>query len=76
VGLVEGLAESTALIVKIFSDSPTLSDYLAKRKDLAVFGYGLSALTKPLFAVAPITGLVPAARIGLAREFGTRHVMH
>ena len=61
VGLVKGLAESTALIVKIFSGS--LSDYLGKRKGLAVFGYGLSALTKPLFAVAPTTGLVLAARL-------------
>ncbi|GFO61030.1 MFS transporter [Geomonas silvestris] len=61
VGLIEGLAESTALIVKVFSG--TLSDYLGKRKFLAVFGYSLSALTKPLFAVAPTVGLVFAARM-------------
>ena len=48
VGLIEGLAESTALIVKVFSGA--LSDYLGKRKGLAVFGYALGALSKPLFA--------------------------
>ena len=50
VGLIEGLAESTALIVKVFSG--TLSDYLGKRKGLALLGYVLGALSKPLFAVA------------------------
>jgi len=61
VGLIEGLAESTALIVKVFSG--TLSDYLGKRKGLALFGYALGALTKPLFAMAQITGVVLAARL-------------
>lgn len=61
VGLIEGLAESTALIVKIFSGS--LSDYLGKRKGLAVFGYALGALTKPLFALAPTVGIVLTARL-------------
>ena len=61
VGLIEGLAESTALIVKIFSG--TLSDYLGKRKGLAVFGYALGALTKPLFAIAPTLGIVLTARL-------------
>lgn len=61
VGLIEGLAESTALIVKIFSGA--LSDYLGKRKELAVFGYGLGALTKPLFALAPTIGIVLTARL-------------
>jgi MFS family permease len=61
VGLIEGLAESTALIVKVFSG--TLSDYLGKRKGLAVFGYALGALTKPLFALASTTGIVLAARL-------------
>ena len=61
VGIVEGLAESTALIVKVFSGA--LSDYLGKRKGLAVFGYALGALTKPLFAVATTTGLVLTARL-------------
>ena len=61
VGLIEGLAESTALIVKVFSG--TLSDYLGKRKALAVLGYGLGALSKPLFALAPAMGLVLIARL-------------
>ncbi len=61
VGLIEGLAESTALIVKVFSGA--VSDYLGKRKGLAVFGYALGALTKPLFAIAPTTGIVLAARL-------------
>lgn len=61
VGIVEGLAESTALIVKVFSG--TLSDYLGKRKGLALFGYALSALTKPLFAIANTTGIVLTARL-------------
>ena len=61
VGLVEGLAESTALIVKVFSGA--LSDYLGKRKGLAVFGYTLGAVTKPLFAIAPTMGVVLTARL-------------
>ena len=61
VGIVEGLAESTALIVKVFSGA--LSDYLGKRKGLALFGYALSTLTKPLFAVANTTGILLTARI-------------
>lgn len=61
VGLIEGLAESTALIVKVFSGA--LSDYLGKRKALAVFGYSLGALTKPLFAIAPTARIVLTARL-------------
>lgn len=61
VGVIEGLAESTALIVKVFSGA--LSDYLGKRKGLAVLGYALGALTKPLFALAPSTGIVLTARL-------------
>ncbi|QNK67181.1 MFS transporter [Variovorax sp. PAMC26660] len=61
VGLIEGAAEATALIVKVFSG--TLSDYLGKRKGLAAFGYALGALSKPLFALAPTVGLVLAARL-------------
>ena len=61
VGLIEGLAESTALIVKVFSGA--LSDYLGKRKGLAVFGYALGALSKPLFAIAPVLGIVLTARL-------------
>ncbi len=61
VGLIEGLAESTALIVKVFSGA--LSDYLGRRKGLAVFGYALGALSKPLFALAPGLGIVLTARL-------------
>ncbi len=61
VGIVEGLAESLALMVKVFSG--TLSDYLGKRKALAVFGYTLGAMTKPLFAMASSLGMVLAARL-------------
>ncbi len=61
VGMIEGLAESTALMVKMFSG--VLSDYLGKRKALALFGYTLSALTKPLFAIAPSIGFVLTARL-------------
>jgi MFS family permease len=61
VGLVEGLAESTALVVKVFSG--TLSDWLGRRKALAVLGYGLGAATKPFFALAPTVGVVLAARL-------------
>ena len=61
IGLIEGLAEATALIIKIFSG--VISDYLGKRKSLAVIGYAMGALTKPLFAVASTTGLVLTARL-------------
>jgi len=61
VGIIEGLAEATALIVKVFSG--TLSDFLGKRKGLAVVGYALGALTKPLFAIASSTGVVVFARL-------------
>lgn len=60
VGVIEGVAEATAAIVKVFSG--TLSDYLGKRKPLAVAGYGLAALTKPLFPLAGSVGWVFAAR--------------
>lgn len=61
VGLIEGVAESTALIVKIFSG--VLSDYLGQRKRLALLGYALGAFTKPLFAIATSSGLILSARI-------------
>jgi MFS family permease len=61
VGLIEGLAESTALIVKVFSGA--LSDYLGKRKGLAVLGYALGAVSKPLFALASGLGVVVFARL-------------
>ncbi len=61
VGLIEGAAEATALIVKVFSGA--LSDYWGRRKPLAVLGYGLGAVSKPLFALATTGGLVLAARL-------------
>lgn len=61
VGLIEGLAEATALIVKVFSG--VLSDYWGKRKPLALLGYGLGAASKPLFALASTTGFVLTARL-------------
>lgn len=61
IGLIEGAAESLALIVKVFSGA--LSDWLGRRKVLAVLGYGLGAVSKPLFALASSAGLVLAARL-------------
>lgn len=61
IGLIEGVAESVALTVKVFSG--TLSDYLGKRKLLALIGYSLGAFTKPLFAIAPGVGMVLTARV-------------
>ncbi|MEN3292977.1 MAG: hypothetical protein V7642_2230 [Burkholderiales bacterium] len=60
VGIIEGVAEATALITKVFSG--VLSDYVRKRKWLTVVGYAMGALTKPLFALATGTGWVLAAR--------------
>lgn len=61
VGLIEGFAEATALIVKVFSGA--ISDYWGRRKPMAVLGYGLGALSKPLFALATTAGLVLGARL-------------
>ena len=61
VGLIEGAAEATALMLKVFSG--VLSDWWGRRKPLAVLGYGLGALSKPLFAIAPTVGLVVTARL-------------
>ena len=60
-GFIEGAAESLALIVKIFSG--VLSDYLGHRKVLALAGYGLAALSKPLFALAASPCWVLGARL-------------
>ena len=60
VGIVEGIAEAAASITKVFSGF--VSDRLGKRKALVVIGYGLAALTKPMFALAPTIGWVLAAR--------------
>lgn len=61
VGFIEGVAEAAAPIVKVFSG--TLSDYLGNRKWLAVIGYAMGALSKPLFAFAPTAGIVLTARV-------------
>lgn len=60
VGFIEGIAEATASITKIFSGA--LSDWLGRRKLLAAFGYGVAAFTKPLFPLAPSVGWLVAAR--------------
>ena len=59
VGIIEGIAEATASITKIFSGA--LSDWLGRRKDLVAFGYGLAAATKPIFPLAPSVGLLQPA---------------
>ena len=61
VGLIEGVGEATAQITKLFSGY--FSDRTGRRKPLAVLGYGLSALTKPLFALAGSPGLILGARV-------------
>ncbi len=61
VGLLEGAAEATALIVKVFSGA--LSDWWGRRKPLAVLGYSLGALSKPLFALATTVEPVVVARL-------------
>ena len=61
VGLLEGLAEATALLLKVFSG--VISDWFGKRKPLAVLGYGLGAATKPLFALATGPGMIFTARL-------------
>src|SRR5512144_2433913 len=60
VGIIEGVAESTAAVMKVFSGA--LSDYLGKRKFLLVLGYALAAFTKPIFPLATAVNWVFAAR--------------
>lgn len=60
VGLVEGIAEATASVLKVFSGA--LSDRMGRRKPLVVLGYGLAMLSKPLFPLAASVPLVLAAR--------------
>ncbi|WP_422775644.1 MFS transporter [Pseudomonas mediterranea] len=61
VGIIEGIAESTAMLVKIFSGA--ISDFIGRRKGLLLLGYGLAALTKPLFPLAHSVEVVFTARI-------------
>jgi MFS family permease len=60
IGIIEGVAEATALIVKVFSG--VLSDLFRRRKPLVVLGYGLAAVTKLAFPLAPTLGWIVAAR--------------
>ena len=60
IGVLEGIAEATAALTKVFSGA--LSDYLGKRKPVLVCGYALAALTKVVFPLAPSIGWVFAAR--------------
>jgi MFS family permease len=60
VGIIEGIAEATASITKVFSGA--LSDWLGKRKLLAALGYGLAAFTKPIFPLASSLDWLIAAR--------------
>ncbi|MAM10033.1 MAG: MFS transporter [Rhizobiaceae bacterium] len=60
VGVIEGIAEATASITKVFSGA--LSDRLGKRKFLAALGYGMAAFTKPIFPLATTVGWLIAAR--------------
>lgn len=60
IGFIEGISEAAAAIMKVFSG--VLSDYFRKRKFLAVIGYGLAAITKPVFPLATTIGWVFGAR--------------
>jgi MFS family permease len=60
VGIIEGIAEATAAIAKVFSGA--ISDWLGRRKPLLLLGYGLAAFTKPLFPLATGIGAVLTAR--------------
>ncbi|HHT8903431.1 MFS transporter [Burkholderia cenocepacia] len=60
-GVLEGAAEATAMIVKVFSGA--ISDWLGRRKGLLLLGYGLAALTKPLFPLAGTPAVVVTARL-------------
>ena len=60
VGFIEGIAEATSQITKLFAGA--ISDWIGKRKPLILAGYGLAALTKPLFPLASGLGVVMVAR--------------
>jgi len=60
VGIIEGIAEATAAITKVFSGA--LSDWLGKRKLLVPIGYGLAAFTKPVFPLASSVGWLVSTR--------------
>ncbi|WP_237884512.1 MFS transporter [Pseudomonas sp. PGPR40] len=60
VGVIEGIAEATAMLTKIFSGA--ISDFIGRRKGLLLMGYGLAALSKPLFPLAHSVDVVFTAR--------------
>jgi MFS family permease len=60
IGLIEGIAETTASMLKMVAG--WLSDKLGRRKPLMLFGYGISSLSRPLLALAPVWGVVLGAR--------------
>ncbi len=60
VGIIEGVAEATAAITKVFSG--VISDWLGKRKLLVALGYGLASFTKPVFPLASSVGWLVSAR--------------
>jgi len=64
VGFIEGIAEATASIVKVFSGA--ISDWLGRQKFLAVVGYGLAAITKPVFPLATLFELSSFRRLAAA----------
>src|SRR5215813_10067963 len=60
VGIIEGIAEATASITKVFAGA--ISDWIGRRKPLVLIGYGMAALTKPLFPLAQGIAAVLLAR--------------
>ncbi|EXF91988.1 MFS transporter [Pseudomonas fluorescens HK44] len=60
VGVIEGIAEATAMLVKVFSGA--ISDFIGRRKGLLLLGYGMAALSKPLFPLAHSVEVVFTAR--------------
>ena len=60
IGVIEGVAEAAAAVTKVFSGA--ISDYFRRRKFLVVLGYGLAAVTKPVFPLATTIEWVFAAR--------------
>lgn len=61
IGFLEGLAEASVLIVKIFSGP--ISDFIGKRKPMVILGYSMGALSKPLFALAGTMPVIYGARL-------------
>lgn len=61
VGLIEGIAEATTAVTKVFSGA--ISDYFRRRKALIVLGYGLGAVSKLMFPLATAIGWVVSARV-------------